>query len=349
VQTGGPDGDLGSNEILQSSDRTVALIDVSGVAFDPAGLSRVELERLARGRLQIKEFNSAALGPGGFRILVDDRNIVLPDGSRWKTGIELRDRFVFTRYARADIFVPCGGRPATINLGNVTALLSEGAPWRMMVEGANLFCTEDARRRLEEAGVHVFKDSSANKGGVTSSSLEVLASLALSPKDHDRHLSVLSEDAPVPAMYSKYVEEIIHRIEENCRDEFHVIWNATQSEDLSQSLPQVVRKRMLKIDASRQLSQEITVLKDHIAAAELPENVVRKVLAQAVPSLIVDHCSLDGLLERLPSAYVKATVAFWLASKYVYKHGVQNTVQNSTSFNFHEFMERFYQDEAGEI
>merc|ERR1719276_836013 len=63
VQTGGPDGDLGSNEILQSCDKTVALVDVSGVAYDPNGLHRPELERLARLRQQISGFNRSCLSP----------------------------------------------------------------------------------------------------------------------------------------------------------------------------------------------------------------------------------------------------------------------------------------------
>ena len=33
VQTGGPDGDLGSNEILVSADRTIAVVDGGGVAL----------------------------------------------------------------------------------------------------------------------------------------------------------------------------------------------------------------------------------------------------------------------------------------------------------------------------
>lgn len=33
VQTGGPDGDLGSNEIKISKDRTVGIVDGSGVAY----------------------------------------------------------------------------------------------------------------------------------------------------------------------------------------------------------------------------------------------------------------------------------------------------------------------------
>jgi glutamate dehydrogenase len=35
IQTGGPDGDLGSNEILISKDSTLAIVDGSGVLYDP--------------------------------------------------------------------------------------------------------------------------------------------------------------------------------------------------------------------------------------------------------------------------------------------------------------------------
>merc|ERR1719181_1284178 len=34
-QTGGPDGDLGSNEILISKDKTIGIVDGSGVLYDP--------------------------------------------------------------------------------------------------------------------------------------------------------------------------------------------------------------------------------------------------------------------------------------------------------------------------
>jgi len=47
VRTGGPDGDLGSNEILLSSDKTVAVIERSGVLADPAGLDREGLRQLS--------------------------------------------------------------------------------------------------------------------------------------------------------------------------------------------------------------------------------------------------------------------------------------------------------------
>lgn len=56
----------------------------------------------------------------------------------------------------------------------------EGKPkFKYIVEGANLFITENARPILEDAGVILFKDASANKGGVTSSSFEVLAAMIM--------------------------------------------------------------------------------------------------------------------------------------------------------------------------
>ena len=48
VQTDGPDGDLGSNGILLSSDKTVAVIDGNSVLADTVGLYREELRRLAK-------------------------------------------------------------------------------------------------------------------------------------------------------------------------------------------------------------------------------------------------------------------------------------------------------------
>ncbi|KAA1064282.1 NAD-dependent glutamate dehydrogenase [Puccinia graminis f. sp. tritici] len=62
---------------------------------------------------------------------------------------------------------------------------AEGKPnVKYIVEGANLFITQQARLVLEKKGVVLFKDASANKGGVTSSSLEVLVGLGLSDKEY---------------------------------------------------------------------------------------------------------------------------------------------------------------------
>lgn len=78
MQTGGPDGDLGSNEIKISRDKTIAVVDGSGVLFDPAGINREELVRLASKRLVISHFDVAKLSPKGFRVLVDETDVKLP-------------------------------------------------------------------------------------------------------------------------------------------------------------------------------------------------------------------------------------------------------------------------------
>ena len=60
--------------------------------------------------------------------------------------------------------IPCS--PEAVNISNVAALVdSEGKPhFKYIVEGANLFFTQQARFYLEKRKVVLFKDSSANKG-----------------------------------------------------------------------------------------------------------------------------------------------------------------------------------------
>ena len=82
----------------------------------------------------------------------------MPDGTDFRNGAHLR--------FKADLFVPCGGRPEAVNISNVAALVdAEGKPhFKYIVEGANLFLTQQARLYLEKRKIAVFKDSSTNKG-----------------------------------------------------------------------------------------------------------------------------------------------------------------------------------------
>mmetsp|Transcript_33182 Transcript_33182/g.28068 ORF Transcript_33182/g.28068 Transcript_33182/m.28068 type:complete len:91 (-) Transcript_33182:204-476(-) len=64
IITGGPDGDLGSNEILMGDEKILAIVDGSGVLFDPKGLQRSELERLAKERKMVENFKGN-FNPGG--------------------------------------------------------------------------------------------------------------------------------------------------------------------------------------------------------------------------------------------------------------------------------------------
>ena len=105
----GPDGDLGSNEILISKDRTVGVVDGSGVLFDPDGIDRTELTRLAKARVMVDKFDKTKLTTKGFFVSVNDSNVKLPDGSTVDNGVQFRNTFHFNPMVEAELFVPCGG------------------------------------------------------------------------------------------------------------------------------------------------------------------------------------------------------------------------------------------------
>ena len=92
------------------------------------------------------------------------------------------------------------------------------------MEGANLFITEPARFILEDAGIILFKDASTNKGGVTSSSMEVLAGLAMDDKMFAENMTG-DDVTKMPDFYNSYVDEIITRVEANAKAEFEFIWS----------------------------------------------------------------------------------------------------------------------------
>lgn len=124
VQTGGPDGDLGSNEILLSEDVTTVMSDVTGVVFDPDGLDRAELARLAGIRRTADHFDQSKLSPQGMFVPAKKQPYTLPDGTELESGLAFRDEFLFHPIAKADLFVPCGGRPGVIDATNVYKLLN---------------------------------------------------------------------------------------------------------------------------------------------------------------------------------------------------------------------------------
>jgi len=111
---------------LLSSDKTIAIIDGSGVLADPAGLNREELIRLAKLRVPVGNFDLSKLSKDGYLVKVEDQDFKLPckpfiayfipsradrpvlagevilDGTDFRNGAHLR--------FKADLFVPCGGR-----------------------------------------------------------------------------------------------------------------------------------------------------------------------------------------------------------------------------------------------
>ena len=294
LQTGGPDGDLGSNEILLGNEKYTSIVDGAGVLFDPRGIDRDELVRLAKKRVMISEFDVTRLSPEGYRILVDETNVTLPSGEQIPNGMIFRNTFHLRDGRPFDLFVPCGGRPESIDLTNVQKLIVDGkSAIPYIVEGANLFITQDAKVRLENAGCILFKDASANKGGVTSSSLEVLASLSFDDAGFIENMCV-KPDGTVPSFYKEYVKDVQDTIKRNAMLEFEALWREHRETSKPRS------------QLSDTLSNAITKLDEELQQTQLWDNVALRnsVLRDALPQLLLEKIGLNVILQRVRSGDV---------------------------------------------
>ena len=311
MQTGGPDGDLGSNEILLSNEKYTAVVDGSGVLVDPNGIDRDELVRLAKRRVMISEFELSLLSADGYRVLCDDNNVTLPSGKLVPNGTVFRNQFHLEEAGIASCFVPCGGRPESIDLLSVNRVIKDGrSTIPYIVEGANLFITQDAKLRLEAAGCVLFKDASANKGGVTSSSLEVLAALSFDDAGFEANMCV-GADGEAPQFYKDYVSAVQAKIQENARLEFEAIWREHEATAVPRSI------------LSDKLSVAITTLDEQLQHSDLwnNEKIRRATLADALPKLLLDKIGLDTIIDRVPDPYLRAIFGSYLASRFVYEFG----------------------------
>jgi glutamate dehydrogenase len=264
-------------------------VDGSGVLVDPTGIDHDELVRLAKKREMISGFNLSKLSPKGYRVLIDETNVRLPTGEVVSNGMIFRNTFHLRGGNFCELFVPCGGRPEAIDLSTVSKLIVDGkSTIPYIVEGANLFITQDAKLRLEKAGCILFKDASANKGGVTSSSLEVLASLSFDDKSFIENMCV-QEDGTPPRFYVNYVKEVQDIIKRNAALEFEAIWREHQ------------RTGKPRSTISDELSLAITALDEELQSTDLWNNdgLRRSVLRDALPTLLLDKVGLDTLLERV--------------------------------------------------
>lgn len=294
--TGGPDGDVAGNELrilltrYPSTVKIVGIADGSGVAEDPQGLDAEELLRLFRGVLPIAHFDRAKLSSRGRVVSVEEPQ-----------GVELRNT-MHNRVA-SDAFVPAGGRPATINRDNWRDfLLSEGRPSSpIIVEGANLFLTDDARRELSALGVAIIKDSSANKCGVICSSFEVLAGMLLSEDEFLRYKLI-------------YVEQVIERLRELARAEATLLFREHQRRpDLSLPDLSIRLSRVMLATAAAVARRGVDPLQDQSGGT-------REVFVEYLPPLLREVAA--DRYAQVPEDYRKRIVAGSLAGKIVYREGI---------------------------
>jgi glutamate dehydrogenase len=145
-------------------------------------------------------------------------------------------------------------------------------------------------------------------GGVTSSSLEVLAGLALSTEEY-MELMIFKEDGKPSTFYQSYVKDIQAKISENAAAEFQCIWR-------EHTRLQGAKARTLISD---ELSSTLNNLQAELENSDLFDDVPSKhgVMKKAIPKTLVDKIGLEELLTRLPEPYQRALFSSWVASRFV--------------------------------
>lgn len=300
--TGGPDGDVAGNELKilhrQYGERAkvVAIADGFGAAYDPVGLNWKELLRLVVENRSIAEFNSGALSkdPSAFVIHADT-----------KENIKKRDNLYAT--VEAEIFIPAGGRPYTVKESNWEKfLLPDGKPSSLaIVEGANIFFTPEARKKLVEAGVIVIKDSSANKAGVICSSYEIIACLTISQDEFAK-------------IKSTYVSQVVDILRTKADQEAKLLFAEWRRRSHDTNL----------VNLSYEISSEINLAKD-IVREKLNQFTDEELVSDDYAGILYRHCPAilvekyrERILQRLPRAHKIAIMSAYMASHLIYKEGL---------------------------
>jgi len=296
--TGGPDGDVAGNciRILEreygNNAKILGIADGSGCGEDPDGLDHGELLRLFKEALPITAFDTAKLGPNGSITSIED-----PEGVHIRNT--LHDRI------ECDAFIPCGGRPATIHGGNWKNYLKEdGTPSApVIVEGANLFLTPDARRELSNAGTLILKDSSANKCGVICSSFEIDACMLL---DEDVFMEIKDT----------FVEQVLIRLRELARAEAELLARLHQHHPHS-PLPE------MSVRISKMMGRVSDSLIAHWdSLTEEQEKELQRLVLEHLPEILVERVG-DALWTEMPDTYLQWMMAKSLAARIVYREGFE--------------------------
>jgi glutamate dehydrogenase len=293
------------------------IVDGTAALMDPGGLDREALSLVVL-KADAEAFDPSRLTPGGFVLY---RNQKKTDGLRqlhrraemtatglrwdWVTIDDFHQEFDTLLFrVEADLFIPAGGRPETIDQGNWRQYLkADGTPSApVIVEGANSFITPEARVRLQEAGAVVLRDASANKCGVISSSYEIIGNLLL-------------DEAEFMAHKAEYVRDVLEILERRATDEATLLFRRHREEG--------GRRRFTEL--SEALSVEINQHKARLFRwfeahpEETLEKPYRQALLAHLPRLIRESPSFKLRIRQLPSKYRSAILAAELATTMVYR------------------------------
>jgi glutamate dehydrogenase len=324
--TGGTNGDVAGNEmrLLLTHCPKVEITSItagSGAIYDPKGIDKKELDRLIL-KDDIDRFSPDYLHEGGFILcpreqkregLVDLIKKIIRDKDgpkeEWVSSDEFHAQFENLIFSHStDVFIPCGGRPETIHMGNWEKLFNHDhtPTTRAIIEGANSFISPEARERIQEHGIIILKDASANKCGVICSSYEIIGGLLMSDKEFLQYKD-------------EYVTDVLKVLEKRAVDE---------STEIFQRYNQLQGSK-LYTDISNEISDEINTLTDSIFSylLENPEKMSKphytKMLFLHFPHFIRERKKFRDRVKNLPQKYKMAMVATEIATKSIYHGGFE--------------------------
>jgi len=328
--TGGPNGDVAGNAMRILLDRCPKaairlILDGTGALCDPAGIDRGELSRIVLNG-DVEAFRPEKLRPGGFLLYRNERRTeglrelykrvdrteagVVPS---WVTVDEFNkefDRLLFT--VPADLFLPSGGRPETVDATNWKRFFAEdGAPTvRVIVEGANSFITPEARTELQKRGIVVLRDASANKCGVISSSYEIIGNLLMKEKEFLAHKE-------------EYVRDVLAILEKRAEDEALLIFRRKREAGASLSYTEI--SDAISVEINGHYARLYGFFRSRPALAQSPP--YRRALLSHLPRFLRANVRFRRRIANLPVKYGWAILASEIASTIVYRGGFERDLE----------------------
>jgi glutamate dehydrogenase len=318
--TGGPNGDVAGNAMRILLDRCPRaqirlILDGTAALVDPEGASAAELRRILLAQ-DLDAFDPQALHLGGMMLFrTGSRKEGLrelyrkvtrtPRGleEQWISVDEFSRQFgelMFT--VRADLFIPGGGRPETVDGRNWQKfLLPDGTPSsRAIVEGANSFITPEARVQLQKKGVLLMRDASANKCGVISSSYEIIANLLLTEQEFLENKQ-------------RYVKGVLDILERRAADEARLILARRREQgqlctEISDSLSGEINAHYARLFRFFQARPELALTPPF-----------RRAILSHLPAILREEPRFRQRLAQLPPKYRSAILAAEIGSSLVYR------------------------------
>jgi glutamate dehydrogenase len=310
--TGGPNGDVAGNAMRLLLERCPGaairlIVDGTGALVDLAGLDREALSRIVL-QADAEAFDASRLHPGGFVLYRNQRRA---DGLRQlhrrveMTAAGLREDWVtldeFHQEFNTLLF-------ETIDAGNWKQFLGpDGTPSAgVVVEGANSFITPEARQRLQEAGVVLLRDASANKCGVISSSYEIIGNLLLDEPEFMAHKAA-------------YVRDVLEILERRATDEARLIFKRHREAGGARSFTAI--SEGLSVEINQHKARLFRFFQAH-PGVQLEPPYLAALLAH-LPRLVRETPAFRERVRRLPSKYRSAILAAEIATTMVYRRALE--------------------------